>query len=222
MVDRATIRDEDDIYRVKFVFYMGFLTGLHSLTTNLPRWKIWMTQKPILDTSWTTRKVWSTTQGSYTRSCSADVVVSIGLIISCGFVSFCCIAAWVIVTRRRQRAILKRRRQLETQHRPPSSQRSLERRSPVPSNMENITSNPEMNLNVPRSGTYAYGEYGQESIIEGLPPPYTPESLCEPVTRFAPPPYTMGSHSEPFVLVAPPPYSPASPSVHPPPYSMYI
>ncbi|KAL3852457.1 hypothetical protein ACJMK2_016091 [Sinanodonta woodiana] len=122
--------------------------------------KIWTTQKPLLDTSWTTRMVW------YVKTTTKKLI-------------------W---------------------------KRSVTRILP---NMENLTSNPEMNLNVSRTGTYAYGE----SVIEGWPPSYTLASLCQPI---APPPYTMGSHSEHVVLVAPPPYTPTSPSVPPPPYSEYI
>ncbi|KAL3852456.1 hypothetical protein ACJMK2_016090 [Sinanodonta woodiana] len=130
---------------------------------------------------------WTTTQafhiGSYVE---ADGNV-IGLIFSCGLIFFCAIGLCVIVKRRHQTAILKR--QLQSQHQPPSRPRMLVRRYRVNFNMENITSNPELNWNVPRTGSN-----GQEPVTHSSTPPNTPVSLPEPLTQDSTP------HNTPALL----------------------
>ncbi|KAK3602946.1 hypothetical protein CHS0354_039364 [Potamilus streckersoni] len=100
--------------------------------------------------------------------------------------------------------------------------RNLHGEKKIPPNLENVTSNPELNLNVPRTGTYTYGTDDQEHVTQGSPPPYIPTLLCEPITPFAPLSYTLGSNYKSVAPMEPPAYTPNSPSLPPTPYSEFV
>ncbi|KAK3594787.1 hypothetical protein CHS0354_037795 [Potamilus streckersoni] len=140
----------------------------------------------------TTTKLHEHDSGSATNGSATTIAFAFAGTV--GFaVIFFSIVACVRSKRCMQRTVVESHCQLQTQSQPPSRptnerillifcRRIFVRRSSVPPDMENVTSNPELNPYIPQTGRYAYD---QDPVISVEPPPYTPVSPSVP-----PPPYS--------------------------------